>query len=65
VFAQTSGILHLPTTLGKPFPPTFSKALKPARLCGKVAHSMSSPTELADDFLHDFLHDFVHRREGD
>jgi hypothetical protein len=44
VSAETSGVLDGPTTLAKPFRPTSSRALKPARFCGKLAHSMSSPT---------------------
>jgi hypothetical protein len=44
VFAETSGVLDGPTTLAQPFRPTFEGPQAFSRFCGKLAHSMSSPT---------------------
>jgi len=52
VFAETSGVLHRPTTLAKPFRPAFEGSQ-----AGAVLREGSTLNELADDF--------VHHRDGD
>ena len=42
-YPEAASVLDGLTTLGEPCRPASSRALKPARFCGKLARSMSSP----------------------